>query len=54
MLDLIMRALSHLLVPLFLLGMAGSAIVVLITLATDFTDFLSDGGNEESPHDSLS
>lgn len=54
MLDLIVRALSHLLVPMFLIGMAGSAVVVVITLTKDLTDFLSDGGNESSTPDSLS
>ncbi|MGI4755454.1 MAG: hypothetical protein ACRYGF_01240 [Janthinobacterium lividum] len=53
MLDLVIRSLSHLLIPMFLLGMAGSSIVVVITLASDITDFLSDSGNESSTHEGL-
>ena len=53
-LDLLIRALSHLLVPMFLIGMAGSAVVVAITLAKDLHDFLSDDGSESSTPDSLS
>lgn len=54
LLDLVIRGLSHILIPLFVVGMAGSAIIVVITLADDVTDFLSDSGNETGPHDSLS
>ncbi len=49
-----MRVLSHLLVPLFLLGMAGSAMLVAITLTHDLADFLSDSGTEEASTDGLS
>lgn len=51
--DLVIRGLSHILIPLFLVGMAGSAIIVVITLADDVTDFLSDSGNESTSHDGL-
>ena len=54
MLDLLMSVLARVLVPMFILGMAGSALVVVVTLANDFSDFLSDSGNETAPHDSLS
>ena len=53
MLDLLIRALSHVLVPMFLVGMVGSAVVVSITLVHDIADFLSDGGNENSSPDGL-
>ncbi|MGI4852631.1 MAG: hypothetical protein ACRYF4_01135 [Janthinobacterium lividum] len=53
LLDLVIRGLSHILIPLFLVGMAGSAVIVVITLADDVTDFLSDSGNESAPHDGL-
>lgn len=53
LIDLVIRGLSHILIPLFLIGMAGSAIIVVITLADDVTDFLSDSGNESTPHDAL-
>jgi len=48
MLDWFIRALSHLLVPMFLCGMAGSAIVVAVTLAHDIHDFLDDSGDEQT------
>ena len=54
MLDLLIRALSHLLIPMFLIGMAGSAVVVAITLVHDLHDFLSDSGSENSTPESLS
>lgn len=54
MLDLVVRALSHLLIPMFLFGMAGSAVVVAITLVNDLHDFLSDSGSENSTPESLS
>ena len=53
-LDLLIRALSYVLVPMFLVGMAGSAVVVAITLAKDLHDFLSDDGSETSTPESLS
>ena len=51
MFELLVRALSHLLVPMFLIGMAGSAVVVAITLVKDLHDFLSDSGSESSTPD---
>ena len=53
MLDFILPVLARVLVPMFILGMAGSALVVIITLAEDFSDFLSDSGNEAASHDGL-
>lgn len=53
MLDAVIHTLSHLLVPTFLFGMAGSAIVVVVTLTRDLTDFLSDSGSEAPTQDSL-
>ena len=48
-----MRVLSHILVPLFILGLAGSAILVAITLTRDLADFLSDSGAEQGSNDGL-
>ena len=53
MLDLLIRALSHILVPLFLLGLAGSAIVVVITLIHDVHEFFTDSGDTSTHTDSL-
>jgi hypothetical protein len=53
MLDLLIRGLSHVLIPMFLVGMVGSAVVVIITLVHDLHDFLSDGGSETSTPESL-
>jgi hypothetical protein len=53
MLDPLMRALAHVLVPMFLVGMAGSALVVAITLVHDIHDFFSDNGNEAASTDGL-
>ena len=54
MLDSLTRGMAHLLVPLFLTGMAGSAVVVAITLVHDLHDFFSDNGNEAASTDGLS
>ncbi|WP_170835082.1 hypothetical protein [Terriglobus roseus] len=54
MLDLIVRAISHVLVPMFLIGMGGSAIVVAITVVHDIHDFFSDNGEEATSPDGLS
>lgn len=54
MLDLVMRFLSHLLIPMFMVGMGGASVVVVITLISDFADFLSDSGNEDTTHEGLS
>ncbi len=48
MLDLVIRGLSHVLIPMFLIGLGGSAIVVAITLVKDMHDFFADNG-EQSP-----
>ena len=53
MLDLVLRALSHLLVPMFLIGLAGSAIVVAITLVKDIHEFFTDSGDTSKSQDSL-
>ncbi len=53
MLDAIIRGFSHLLIPMFLVGMAGSALVVGITLTHDIRDFLADDGSGSGPGDSL-
>jgi hypothetical protein len=53
-LDLLIRGLSHVLVPMFLVGMGGSAVVVAITLVKDIHDFFSDNGDEASTADPLS
>lgn len=54
MLDVGIRLLAKIMVPMFILGMAGSAIVVAITLTRDLTDFLLDSGNEDRSGESLS
>jgi hypothetical protein len=54
MLDTVIRAIAHLLVPMFLFGMAGSLVVVAVTLVRDIHDFLSDNGNEAASTDGLS
>ena len=53
MLDLVLRTLSHILVPMFLIGMAGSAIVVAITLFHDVHEFFLDDGNDTASQDTL-
>ena len=53
MLDLVIRGLSHVLIPMFLIGMGGSAIVVAITLVKDMHDFFSDNGEQTSASDNL-
>lgn len=53
MIGSLVHALAHVLVPMFAIGMAGSAVVVVITLLDDFTDFLSDSGNEEHSGEGL-
>ena len=54
MVDVLIRALSHVLVPMFLVGMTGSAIVVIITVISDLNYFFSDSGDQMDPHDGLS
>ena len=54
MVDIVIRGLSHVLIPMFLVGMAGSAVVVLITVVHDLNDFFSDSGDETASHDGLS
>lgn len=53
MLDLVIRGLSHILIPMFLIGMGGSAIVVTITLVKDMHDFFADGGEQSQAADNL-
>jgi hypothetical protein len=53
MLDLVIRGLSHILIPMFLIGMGGSAIVVAITLVKDMHDFFADGGEQGQAADNL-
>ncbi len=42
MLDLIIRAVAHLLIPLFFVGMAGSTIVVAVTFLHDIFEFFEE------------
>lgn len=42
MLDATMRLLAHVLMPLFFLGLAGSAVVVAITFFHDVIEFFSE------------
>jgi hypothetical protein len=53
MLGSLVHALSRILVPMFLLGMAGSAVVVAITLVKDLNDFFVDNGDEGRSPDAL-
>lgn len=53
MLDVLVRALSHVLVPMFLIGLAGSAVVVAITLVHDVHEFFTDNGDTSPRTDSL-
>ena len=53
MLAATLQLLAHVLVPMFLVGMAGSAVIVVVTLTSDLAHFLSDAGNEESTHETL-
>ncbi len=54
MIDLIVRGLSYLLVPMFMVGMLGSAVVVIITVVHDLNDFFADSGDGAASHDGLS
>ncbi len=54
LIDVIIRGLSYVLVPMFMIGMCGSAIVVMITVVHDLNDFFSDSGDETASHDGLS
>ncbi len=54
MLDLLIGAISRILVHMFLIGMGGSAIVVAVTVVHDVHDFFSDGGDDTASVDSLS
>ena len=53
MLDLFIRGLSHVLIPMFLIGLGGSAIVVAITLVKDMHDFFADSGEHSHTTDNL-
>lgn len=54
MLDLFVHALSRLLVPMFLVGMGGSAIVVAVTVVHDVHDFFNDDGDDTTAVENLS
>ena len=53
LLDVLIRALSHILVPLFLVGMVGSSIVVIITFIHDVRDFFTPDEEVQSAQDGL-
>ncbi len=53
MLDSIIRVIAAVLVPAFIIGMAGSAIVVAITVVHDVHDFFTDDDPVEPSHDAL-
>lgn len=42
MLDIVMRLLAHVLVPMFAVGMVGSTVVVAITFVHDLVDFFTE------------
>lgn len=42
MLETVIRGLSHVLTPLFIAGMAGATVVVIITFSKDVIQFFSD------------
>ncbi len=47
--SVVIHALSHVLIPMFVIGMAGSALVVGITFFHDLFDFFSDEGENDMP-----
>ncbi len=47
MLDLIVRAVAHTIVPLFAIGMVGSAAVVVVTVIRDMQEVLT---SDDDPH----
>ncbi len=47
--SVVVRALSKVLMPMFVVGMAGSSLVVGITFAHDLFDFFSDEGENAMP-----
>ncbi len=47
--SVLVRALSHVLIPMFVIGMAGSTLVVGITFFHDLFDFFSDEGENDMP-----
>lgn len=51
--DVIIHGLSYVLVPMFMVGMCGAAVVVIITVVHDLHDFFSDSGDEMASHDGL-
>lgn len=53
MLDVLIRFIAHVLTPLFLIGLAGSALVVLSKIGSDVVEFFADDEVAEtvdSPH----
>jgi hypothetical protein len=44
--DLVIRFLSHILVPLFFIGMAGSSVVIIISFFEDMQELI-DGEDDE-------
>lgn len=53
MVDFLISSLSHVLVPIFAIGMVGSGIVVAITLVHDIRDFFTDDDATVGAADSL-
>ncbi len=47
--SVVIHALSHVLVPMFVVGMAGSTLVVGITFFHDLFDFFSSEGENDMP-----
>jgi hypothetical protein len=52
-LDLLMPLIAHILVPMFLVGMAGSAIVCVVTTVLDIQQFTSDDAPEPTRESGL-
>jgi len=42
MLDVVIRLLAHVLIPMFAVGMVGAAVVVAITFMHDLVDFFTE------------
>ena len=51
MLDFAIRILAHVLTPLFLIGMAGSTLLVASKLGSDVMEFLQDDAPEHTTKD---
>ena len=51
MLDIVVRGLSHVLTPLFIAGMVGATVVVIITFSKDVIQFFADEESSAVHHE---